>query len=159
MVMGVVMEVRMEVSLRSCLSHPEAPQGFARRWLQPRLQSRPLPACPRQPGKKGRGQVPVAGLGPPPRASPPCHLLSSPASGAGTANGGCLMAPPSPAAGGHRAGDEALHASSPPRQEHAWHRQGSSTGPPHALLPNKEQGRHLASVGCEGWGTSFQEIL
>lgn len=31
--------------------------------------------------------------------------------------------------------------------------------PLHALLPTKEQGRHLASVGGGGWGTSFQETL
>lgn len=67
------------------------------------------------------------------------------------------MAPSSPTASGHGAGDEALHASSPPRQEHAWHRQGSFAGPPHAPLPSKEQGRHLASAGDGGWETYFQE--
>lgn len=62
------------------------------------------------------------------------------------------MASPSPAAGGHGAGEEALPASSPPRQEHAWHRHGSSAAPPHAPPPSEEQGRHLASLGGGGWG-------
>lgn len=59
------------------------------------------------------------------------------------------MAPPGPAAGGHGAGDEALHASSPPRQEHAWHRQGSSAGP--AARSAAEQGART-SLGLGGGG-------
>lgn len=62
------------------------------------------------------------------------------------------MASPGPAAGGHGAGEEALPASSPPRQEHAWHRHGSAAAPPHAPPPSEEQGRHLASAGGGGWG-------
>lgn len=50
-----------------------------------------------------------------------------------------------------------MHASSPPRQEHAWHRQSSSAASPHAPPLSKEQGRHSASAGGEDGGHPSRE--
>lgn len=138
-----------------------APPGL--RQPQPRLQSRrrtgPRRWCPRgaegrcsaprwaRPRARRRGCEPPRG-GPPQPASPLPALRSKRRR---------LRGPPGPAAGGHGAGAEALHASSPPRQEHAWHRQSSSAGL--AARSAAEQGARtsLGPGGGGGWGPSFQE--
>lgn len=131
----------------SCASSPPSP---------PRPGLIPPPAPPAEPPvpRSSAGQVFSIAFAST-AASPwwgPVPSLSSGASG-----GGC-MAPPGSAAGGHGAGDEALHASSPPRQEHAWHSRDPPRASPHAP-PSEEQGRHRASVVKRGWGHSARNPL
>lgn len=111
---------------------PGAPQGFAQHQLQPRLQSCQLLARPRPPGQEGQRagaqHLPCQHPGWDPRRGfphAPLFPLCPPGWGQQMEAAAWL---PQPQCRWSGAGDEALPASSPPRQEHAWHRHGSFAG-------------------------------